>query len=156
MLRIKYQLPNFAEQDAIHFARERYGLRVRASALPSERDQNFYLKTEAGQEFVLKIANATEQREILDLQNQAMTHLAVAAPSLMIPRVCTTTAGEPITTIISKDRTAHFMRLLTYVPGKLFARVKPHSPELLRSLGRVLGTIDLALQDFAHPRRSEN
>ncbi|MGH7449991.1 MAG: phosphotransferase, partial [bacterium] len=151
MFRVKYQLPNFTEQDAIRLAHERYGLRVVARPLPSERDQNFYLKTETGREFVLKIANVAESREILDLQNRAMLHLVERAPSLSIPRVCKTTAGEFITTTTSREGATHFVRLLTYVPGKLFARVKPHSPELLHSLGRVLGTIDHALQDFSHP-----
>ncbi|MGH7600721.1 MAG: phosphotransferase, partial [bacterium] len=151
MLRVKYQLPNFTEEDAIRFAYERYGLHVAARPLPSERDQNFYLKTETGQEFVLKIANVAESREVLDFQNQAMLHLAERAPSIAIPRVCKTTIGESITTITSNDGATYFVRLLTYVPGKLFAHVKPHSPELLHSLGRVLGAIDHALQDFAHP-----
>ncbi|MCI0691814.1 aminotransferase class III-fold pyridoxal phosphate-dependent enzyme [candidate division KSB1 bacterium] len=151
MLRVKYQLPNFTEQDAICFADERYGWRAVARALPSERDQNFYLKTETGKEFVLKIANVAESREILDLQNHAMLHLAERVPLLAVPRVCKTTAGESITTITSNEGATYFMRLLTYVPGKLLAHVKPHSPELLHSLGHALGTIDLALQDFSHP-----
>ncbi len=151
MLRVKYQLPNFTDEDAIRFAHERYGLRVVTRTLPSERDQNFYLKTETGQEFVLKIANVAESREILDLQNQAMLHLAERVHSLSLPRVCKTAERELITTITSQDGATHFMRLLTYVPGKLLAHVKPHSPELLHSLGRVLGIIDHALYDFSHP-----
>jgi 4-aminobutyrate aminotransferase-like enzyme/Ser/Thr protein kinase RdoA (MazF antagonist) len=151
MLRVKYQLPNFSEAEAIRFAYECYGLRADARALPSERDQNFYLKAETAGEFVLKIANAAESKEILDLQNQALLHLAERATSLALPRVCKTAAGELITAITGEAGAAYFVRLLTYVPGKLFAHVKPHSPDLLHSLGRVLGTIDHALQDFAHP-----
>jgi len=151
MLHVKYPLPDFTEQDAIRIAHEQFGLRAVAHTLPGERDQNFYLKTETGQAYVLKIANVTEQRDILDLQNQAMRHLAEHTPSLAIQRVCTTTSGEAIATATSKSGATHFLRLLTYVPGKLLAHVKPHSPALLRSLGRVLGMMDKALQSFAHP-----
>jgi len=151
MLHIKYQLPNFTEQNAADLALQYYGLHAAARQLPGERDRNFYLQSDTGGEFVLKIANATERREILDLQNQAMQHLAERAPALKIPRVCSNKDGEAIVTITSREGATHFMRLLTYVPAKLFAYVKPHSPELLHSLGRVLGQMDEALFDFKHP-----
>ncbi|MGH8770299.1 MAG: aminotransferase class III-fold pyridoxal phosphate-dependent enzyme [Burkholderiales bacterium] len=151
MLHIKYQSPDFIEQDAASLALKHYGLFTVAQPLSGERDRNFYLQTNNGAEFVLKIANATERREILDLQNHAIQHLAEHAPALKIPRVCVTNDGEAIVAIKNRNGTAHFMRLLTYVPAKLFAHVKPHSPELLRSLGRVLGEIDEALFDFKSP-----
>ena len=69
-VRVKYELPNFSELEAVRFAHERYGLHVSARPLPSERDQNFHLRTDTGQEFVLKIANVTERADILDLQNK--------------------------------------------------------------------------------------
>ena len=37
------------------------------------------------------------------------------------------------------------------MPGKTWAQTKPHSPELLRSLGRVCGRLSYALQNFDHP-----
>src|SRR5262249_860134 len=45
----------------------------------------------------------------------------------------------------------HFVWLLSFLPGTVFAEVRPHSPELLTSLGRLLGEIDYALRDFSHP-----
>ncbi len=139
------------ENEAGQLAHKWYGLRVTAQALPSERDQNFYLQTEPGQEFVLKIAHSDEQFDVLDLQNRVLEHLAARAPSLALPRVCVTTAGETITTVKSAEGARHLMRLLGYVPGKLLAHVKPHTPELLQSLGHTLGVMDEALQDFSHP-----
>jgi Ser/Thr protein kinase RdoA (MazF antagonist) len=41
--------------------------------------------------------------------------------------------------------------MLSYLPGTTLAETKPHAPELLASLGRMLAEIDLALRDFAHP-----
>jgi 4-aminobutyrate aminotransferase-like enzyme len=37
------------------------------------------------------------------------------------------------------------------VPGTALAEARPHSPELLESLGRLLGGMDAALADFSHP-----
>ena len=54
--------PAFAEQ----LARELYGLDATATALTSERDQNFLLTTADGDRLVLKIANPREARSMLD------------------------------------------------------------------------------------------
>jgi Ser/Thr protein kinase RdoA (MazF antagonist) len=77
----------FTVEDANRMALELYGLRVEARALPGERDCNFYLKTETGQEFVLKIAPAVEQLGTIDLQNKALEHLATHDPALLLPHV---------------------------------------------------------------------
>ncbi len=151
MISVKFELPQFSEQVALRIARECYGLEGTVQPLPSERDQNFLLRTKTGQKFVLKIANVAEQRDILDLQNEAMEHVAARAPSLLVPRVCATPAGELITTTSTAAGAKHFVRVLSYLPGKLFVHINPHTPELLRSLGRVLGTLDRALEDFSHP-----
>ncbi|MBS1803370.1 MAG: phosphotransferase [Acidobacteria bacterium] len=44
-----------------------------------------------------------------------------------------------------------FVWLLSFLRGRVMAEVRPHTLELLRSLGSLLGNIDLALQDFSHP-----
>ena len=53
--------PFFTVEDASRIALEVYGLRVEARTLPGESDCNFHLKTDTGQELVLKIAPAVEQ-----------------------------------------------------------------------------------------------
>ncbi|HEY7348147.1 MAG TPA: aminotransferase class III-fold pyridoxal phosphate-dependent enzyme [Ktedonobacterales bacterium] len=151
MLNITNQPPVFSIQDACRIAAEVYSLQAVAQPLPGERDANFYLKNEAGQEFVLKIAPAEEQRTLLDMQNAALKHLAACDPSLVLPQVCLTSAGESTATVTSSVGEQHFARLLTYVPGQLFAEVKPHTPPLLHSLGVLLGKLDRALQDFSYP-----
>src|SRR6266699_291250 len=143
--------PYFTVEEACRMALELYGLRVVARTLPGERDCNFHLKTEAGQEFVLKIAPAVEQREALDLQNNALEHLAGHDPSLLLPQVRVTAGGETIATITSAEGTKHFVRVLTFMPGKVLAETKPHKPELLHSLGNMMGKMDHALHDFRHP-----
>jgi 4-aminobutyrate aminotransferase-like enzyme/Ser/Thr protein kinase RdoA (MazF antagonist) len=148
----KQRAPTFTSKDAVRIADELYGLRtVDVELLPGEHDQNVYLKTAAGEEFVLKVSHAGEERAILELQHAALVHLADAAPSLNLPTVRATSDGAMIATVLSLSGTPHLVRLLTYVPGRLFAQTSPHSPPLLRSLGEVLGTLDRALFDFSHP-----
>jgi 4-aminobutyrate aminotransferase-like enzyme/Ser/Thr protein kinase RdoA (MazF antagonist) len=143
--------PFFTIEDASRLAFVAYGLRAEVNELPGERDCNFHLKTESGQEFVLKIAPAVEQKDTLDLQNKALEHLAARNSSLMLPRTQMTSEGEAITTVTSIEGLQHFVRLLTFVPGRVLAGNRPHSDELLYSLGSMMAHMDDSLQDFTHP-----
>ncbi|WP_372679135.1 phosphotransferase, partial [Desulfosarcina sp.] len=148
--------PRFSEQRAAALARELFHFTASVDRLPSERDQNFRLQDEKGGRFVLKIANAAETREVLELQNMAMTHVAEKGAALFdgfapCPRVCCAPGGEEIVSIPGQDGASHFVRLLTYLPGRPMARVNPHDKDLLFSLGSFLGRLDQVLMDFAHP-----
>jgi len=133
-----------------------YGLHISARPLPGECDYNFHLTTEAGSEFVLKIAPATAQRDVLDLQNRALEHIAARDSSLLVQQVCATSRGETIVTITTDANTEHFVRLLTYLPGCPLAKVKPHTSEQLHNLGSLMGRVDRALQDFERPAAHRN
>lgn len=140
--------PRLAPADAAGLARELYGLEVSAAELPSERDQNFQLREASGARYVLKVANAQESREILDLQNRALAFLAERVPELSWPRVVTSVAGREI------EEGGHLIRLLTWVDGVCLAEVRPRGGELLASLGRALAKTDSALEHFSHPAAS--
>ena len=142
--------PRFSTDDAVRLAQEYYGLRASAEALPSERDQNFLMRHDAGRQFVLKIANSEEALEILDLQNKVLTFLASQETGLGWPAVAPTSSGNLVVPVGCDDGPAYFMRMLTWVEGVCFARV-PHTPQLLASLGEALAQTDLALGGFEHP-----
>ena len=144
-------------------AGEFFGIRASASTLPSERDQNFLLTTSSDRKFVLKIANASEERAFLEAQNAVLKHLTERVSFCQsVIRAC---SGEEIVSFQGQ-----FVRLMNYLPGVPLAQVsappwsavpwhrfgqsavKPaHSKELLRDLGRKLGQLARALADFDHP-----
>ncbi len=142
-------IPSFNVEDAIQFAQKFYGLLVQARPLPSERDQNFLLQTEDGDYFVLKIANATEERLMLEAQNQVMRHLEQYVP--FCPRVVPAVNGEEIVPVTSASGEGHLLRLVTYLAGTPLGNVKRHSAELLQDLGFKVGQVTEALQSFDHP-----
>jgi 4-aminobutyrate aminotransferase-like enzyme/Ser/Thr protein kinase RdoA (MazF antagonist) len=159
------------EAEAAQLARELYGLAVTAKSLPGEYDDNFHLtRTDqllaAGgipatvteppsalnaSSFVLKVMHPARERALIDLQCRALQHLAERAPHIHLPRVCALRGGDLFTQISSADGSQRLVWLLTYVPGKILAQARPHSDEMLASLGRMLGEIDIALADFSHP-----
>jgi len=135
--------PAFDVDDAAAIAGERFGIRARAQALPSERDQNFLLTNQAGEKFVLKIANALESRTFLEAQNSILKHLErrVSICQKLLPAP----SGEEIVSVKS-----HFVRMVHYLPGVPLAEIRPHTSGLLHDLGRKLGQVAQALADFDH------
>ena len=142
--------PRFALDHAARIAADLYGLNVSASALPSERDQNFLLQTKSGERYVLKIANLKEAFEFLELQNQVIRFLAASKIKLEFPQITRTKTREDIGTITDETGRKHFVRLLTWIEGVCFAKVTPHDRKLLASLGRALGQMDRAMSGFDH------
>jgi Ser/Thr protein kinase RdoA (MazF antagonist) len=98
---------------------------------------------------VLKLANATEERSMLEAQNAAMAHLSAHID--LCPRVLPAKNGEDILPVESPKGERHFTRLVTYLPGTPLGDVKRRSPVLLHDLGTKVGLVDVALQGFDHP-----
>ena len=141
--------PRFSQQDAVSIVKDLYDIQANAESLPSERDQNFLMTAEADNRFVLKIANAMEDRTILDTQNQAMQHLNQHVK--FCPKVIATKTGNLISEVHSSAGETHDVRLITYLPGIPMGSVKRHSAKLLEDLGRCVGEMDRAMADFDHP-----
>jgi Ser/Thr protein kinase RdoA (MazF antagonist) len=146
------QAPRLSAADAGRLARDLYGLVAIAAPLPSERDQNFLLESTAGTgglgtgRYVLKIANATEDRAMLEAQNAAMAH--VAARAALCPHALPARSGDLIAVVPGG---VHFVRLVTYLEGVPLAEVRERTPALFESLGRAVGRLDRALDSFDHP-----
>ncbi|MGH9415815.1 MAG: aminotransferase class III-fold pyridoxal phosphate-dependent enzyme [Terriglobales bacterium] len=135
----------------MRLAGELYALECTARALPGEYDDNFELRTADGRAFVLKVLHAARERQFLDLQCRALEHLEPRVPGGLLPRVCPARSGEAFTSARAGDGSERLVWMLSYLPGTVLAQARPHTPDLLESLGRLLGAIDSGLQDFVHP-----
>jgi 4-aminobutyrate aminotransferase-like enzyme/Ser/Thr protein kinase RdoA (MazF antagonist) len=136
-------VPTLSLTDAAALVARLYGQQAKATALPSERDQNFLLTIATGECFVLKIANAHESRDVLDAECAALTHLTATA---LCPQLVPTLDGQQI-----GQHDAHFVRLITAVSGQTLGSTALHSEALRRDIGRALGSIDASLESFDHP-----
>ena len=79
------QAPAFSSLEAEAIAQQAFDIQASAHPLDSERDQNFQLRAKDGSYWVLKIANPAENPALLDMQTQALLHIALVDPSLPIP-----------------------------------------------------------------------
>lgn len=148
-MRLLEYTPCFDVESAVAIADEHFRVRACARQLPSERDQNFLLTNSSGEKFVLKIANALEERTVLEAQNSVLKHLATRIS--FCQRLVNASTGEEMSTVRAANGTTHFVRLVRYLPGVPLAESKPSPTALLYDLGRKLGQLAHALADFDHP-----
>ncbi|HTP70537.1 MAG TPA: aminotransferase class III-fold pyridoxal phosphate-dependent enzyme [Dongiaceae bacterium] len=137
--------------EAERLAQRHYGLTASARPLPGEYDDNFHLIAGDSRQFVLKVMHPARKESFVDMQCRALTHLAQVAPDLTLPRVILTSSSTLFDTATLEDGSSRLVWLLSYISGKALAATKPHSPELLRSLGVFLAKLDAALLDFFPP-----
>ncbi len=136
-------VPQLHPVDAARLADEVFGVSAIATALPSERDQNFLVRTDTGTRYVLKVANANESLGVLQAECAVLRHLA---PTGLCPQLVLTRGADDIAA-----RDGHLVRLITAVPGQTLGTAKLHSAALGHSIGSALGRLDDALATFDHP-----
>jgi Ser/Thr protein kinase RdoA (MazF antagonist) len=146
------QAPALTAAEASDVARELYGIDAAATPLPSERDQNFRVDVKGRDKlgpYVLKIANASDDRALLEAQIAAAAHLH--AHGVTSFNVMAAKSGEQVAALPARFGGRHLVRMVTWLPGLTMADLPQRSPALLESLGRYLGEMDRALATFDHP-----
>jgi len=147
---LETQSPSFTIEQVKDIANKLYGLTGNLFPLASERDQNFRISTEAGDQFVIKIANSAEDPAIIDMQLKALEHIALVDPKLPVPEVLVSRNGLAIEQIQAENGANHSIRILTYLSGAP-PKDDPTDHALLRPMGACLARLGLALRGFFHP-----
>ena len=142
--------PTFGSQEAERIAAEVFGITGTASPLDSERDQNVKIMGADGRGFVLKIGNPADDPEVIDMQSQALLHVAGTDPTLPVMRLVPSVSGERQIDVMGSDGRSHTTRLVTLLPGRTM------EPEELRldtlySFGATCARLGRALRGFFHP-----
>ncbi|RDJ12313.1 4-aminobutyrate aminotransferase [Rhizobium grahamii] len=126
--------------------RDAYGIEAALSPLPGEHDLNLRLRAD-GSDYLLKLHAAGDDVE-LDMQMAVLDYLQSNAPELPLSRAIRTRQGAvSIPAEIDGPRTA---RLLTWLPGTIWAKSTVRGRHSAEALGRLLGQLDLHLQGFTH------
>lgn len=143
--------PAFETDIATAWARDLFGVAGNLRPLWGERDQNFAVLTEAGPGFVLKISNAREVPEELDLQIKALTWLETTAPSLSLPRLRPTLGGAVTARVPGAGDDWHSLHMVSLLDGVQLGEVEP-SAALFEAAGAQAGAVAAALRGFFHPK----
>ena len=144
---LEHRAPQLTLEDAVGLAEEHYGLAASARGLPSYLDQNFLLEA-GGVRYVLKISNAAADNAVVGLQQDALLFLAERPQRDMFPRLFLTQEGARSV----MGESGHLLWMVTYVPGRPLAEVRPQTSQLLHGLGHFLGALDHELEEFSHPQ----
>jgi len=139
----------FSEKYIEAMAMRYYGVKATAVNLHGELDLNFHMRDSAGVQYLLKIANPSESREQLLMQNAIMKDLCKTSDSLNIQQVLPSIYNEEIVSLEAPGG-PRFMRLLTWIDGQVLAKVNPHSQGLLFKVGEMCGELSKALSGFDH------
>ncbi len=108
------------------------------------------MRTNNGDQYVLKIANALESAGVIDFQTRALQHIALADPELPVPRTISGLDGHDYCLIPDQDGRDHMVRLISWLDGRMLEQAR-YGPVLLRQVGRMLARLGIALRDFSHP-----
>jgi 4-aminobutyrate aminotransferase-like enzyme/Ser/Thr protein kinase RdoA (MazF antagonist) len=143
-----------AAADALKLAQELYGFEAQAEPLPSEYDDNFSLLAADGTARVLKVMHPMRDQSFVDMQCEALGLIAVREPGLFVPRVIPDLRGRSWSTAQIGEGPERLVWMLSYLPGRPLAGLRPVTPALLGEIGEALGRLDRALSGFSHPAAS--
>ncbi len=135
--------------EAKEIALNHYGIEATATQLPGDVDENFKLKSVSGKVFILKVSQAEESAEFLTFQNELIQHVNSKDQNLSLPKVIPTKKGAYLSSLTSNGQSRH-IRMLSWIDGRLWAKVNPKTKELREHLGEQAGKLTNSLLDFEH------
>jgi len=136
-------------EQAQEIAKSLYNLEGEIKILPGELDFNFRIKTKS-ESYILKISRPNEDLEYLEFQKDILQYLSES--DLMAPKIFPDVHGKYISSINDAQGNKRFVRLLSWIDGRLWASVNPIKDDLLYSLGTEAGKITNALEGFEHKK----
>lgn len=142
---LKADRPKLGEEAAARIADRYFDRPGSAVELPSDRDRNFRITGIDGVRAVLKVAHASEDPAVLELENALLTRASEAG--IPVPHLI----GPHQALIEAEDGRQHLARLISWCEGETLATVQPVTEALLVDLGEVLGRLDRAAADIDHP-----
>ncbi|SFS49077.1 aminotransferase class III-fold pyridoxal phosphate-dependent enzyme [Lutibacter maritimus] len=128
-----------------------YDIKGKVLELPGEVDFNFRIKIENEEGFILKISRPNEDLKYLDFYQKLLQYVEKNDSNLIAPQVINDIKGNSISNITDVHGSIRKVRLLTWIPGRIWNDVNPQLDGLRLSLGEQCGLLTKALLGFEHP-----
>ena len=146
---MNYTYIQISSEEATQILEDIYGLKARVEELPGEIDFNFFCDIAEDEKLVLKVSRPEEQVQFLDFQKCITEHLADNAP-LNTSRIVRSLDGSLLPVYMDRQGMQRKVRVLSWIPGRLWSAVNPHNNSLRESLGQRAGQLTAALIGFEH------
>jgi 4-aminobutyrate aminotransferase-like enzyme/Ser/Thr protein kinase RdoA (MazF antagonist) len=142
--------PSFSEIDAAAIAHELFGVEGTATEADSERDQTFLIDAESPA--VLKISNAAESTDQLDMEALAAQTVAQVDPTLPVA-LPWPVPGQPgdYRAPVRQGGELHWARMYDRLPGRASVDGAGLSDQAVRDWGTMAARVGRALRGFWHP-----
>ncbi len=155
-------IPQLSTADAVEIGATAFGVSARhARDLGSERDRTFLLQDEQQAPVaVLKVSNASEDPEVLDMEAAAALHINAVDPGLRVALPWRAGASGDAGPARTGDEPAqlraewrgHWVRLYDILPGNSRISAVELSDAALIAWGETTARLGQALREFTHPR----
>jgi 4-aminobutyrate aminotransferase-like enzyme/Ser/Thr protein kinase RdoA (MazF antagonist) len=146
--------PDISAEQASATARDLFGLDGTVEPKRGERDRNFRIRATDRRDVILKFCNDAEDPAVIDMQTQALRHIADRGAEVPVPRVIPALDGETVSLTDLSDGRRLMVWAMSYLPGKTLWECD-RTPALLRDVGAVLAETDIALRGFFHPAANQ-
>ena len=123
----RFPRPTFSVDDARRATYSVFGIKGLAAELAGERDRNFLITCERDQKYVLKVCNPADSDEVIDFQNQLLTHLSSSSNQWQWPQPQHDNNGGLMSHVQNCEDEEVRVRLLTFVDG-IFRLSPPFTP----------------------------
>ena len=130
--------------------KKEYGILGSASKLQGEIDINYKISTKNSQDYILKISRPDSTSDYLDFQIKILKFINSKNKNLPISKIILNKQKKDITEIVDSYGNKRILRLLKWIPGRLWSSVHPQLDDLRYSLGEKSGNITKLLKDFDH------
>jgi hydroxylysine kinase len=147
---MRFNPPSFGAAELAIIIADDYGLEGRWESLVGERDQNFWLKAQTGQDYVVKIAGRDEDPDITDFQVEALLYLERGSPQIPVPRIIRTKRGHYLSEINDAAGITYAVRVVTFLNGIPYGDGVFPDAQNLQHIGGFMGEIVNALEGFDH------
>ncbi|MBL6446995.1 aminotransferase class III-fold pyridoxal phosphate-dependent enzyme [Fulvivirga sp. 29W222] len=128
---------------------EYYGISGKLKALQGEADENYLMESDGGEKYSVKISSANISEKEVEFQTVLLDYLD-GKTGLILPKVVKSLNKNAYEKVDLKGE-PKILRLLTWVPGRLYADMNPQNSGLLISLGKACGELSKTLTGFDHP-----
>ena len=107
--------PNVKTELVQEFLYANFNIIASIEKLSSDRDLNLKVSTD-DKSFVMKIANSSEDKSILQMQNEALRYISSQDESIEVPIPIKSKYKKDIS-VIECHNSRNYVRLLTYIDG---------------------------------------
>tara|TARA_B100001113_G_scaffold353714_1_gene359306 strand:- start:848 stop:3874 length:3027 start_codon:yes stop_codon:yes gene_type:complete len=130
--------------------KKEYGISGSASKLEGEIDINYKISTRNSQDYILKISRPDSPSDYLDFQIKILKFINSKNNNLPVSKLILNKKKKNITETQDHYGAKRIVRLLKWIPGRVWSSVNPQLDDLRYSLGEKSGNVTKLLKGFDH------